>query len=249
MKRLFPLALAGLLLAGCQLNVDANNNDTTNTQVEDTTYWVSYYPTQCNVSPWGDTLDETTIINYYQTNLGVAVDAIEVTPPAVGYISCAACGCGTGTQVSLQTDTSGRRILLEHGYTEETNTEDWSVDDSMDTTNVNPTIDNGDTVNTNLNIAEDTNVNVDPGVSETELVDPNEPVLSEVDAELQTRAEQWQVALDGYYASHGSYPDTLIDLNMTIDDAGITYTPIGITPADYYDLSVEYSTGRVVLNP
>lgn len=244
MKRLLLLTAAIVLLVGCEFST--GTSDQVINETDDVTYWVNYYPTQCNASPWGDTLDETKIISYYQTNLGVTVDAIEVTPPATGFFTCAACGCATGTQVSIQTDTAGKAILLEHGFTVEATTEDWPQDDI---TNIH--------INENINLsveAETTEVtSEDVEISETELVDPaidpNEPVLSEVDIALQARAEQWRAALTTYYTSHGSYPDTLADLNVTIDSTGLTYTPIGITPADYYDLSVDYSTGREVVNP
>lgn len=243
MKRSLLLTIC-VLLAGCQLTV-GNSSTNTSTAVNQT-YWLNYYPTQCNETPWGDTLDEREISDYYQNALGVTVEAVEVNPPAVGFIACAACGCGTGTQVSVQTDTAGRDILLEHGFTEEAVTEDWPQDsdtntDSVENSNLN--------LNTNTEVNANINVNVEEEVkvSETEVSDL--PEMTPEDTDLQTRAETVQAALASYYSSHGAYPDTLEALQLTTSLTGLTYTPIGVTPADYYDLSVEYSTGSTVVNP
>lgn len=233
MKRLSFLS-ALLLLVGCQLQPLAVD---TTTAVQ--TYWLNYYPTQCNEKPWGDTLESATIIEYYQ-NLGVTIASIEVNAPPSGFFSCAACGCSTGIQVSLQTDEAGKTILLEHGFTEE------------------------ELVNENIGIAEgiaentETNEDAETGIAEeiaekTEITEDTEAAeeveLSAEDAALQVRAELVQSALTDYYSQHGAYPDSLTDLTVQLDTTGMTYTPIGVTPADYYDLSVEYSTGKKLLNP
>lgn len=227
MKRLSFLS-ALLLLVGCQLQPLAVN---TTTAVQ--TYWLNYYPTQCNEKPWGDTLESATIIEYYQ-NLGVTIASIEVNAPPSGFFSCAACGCSTGVQVSLQTDAAGKAILLEHGFTEE------ELVGIAEQTEVTEDAETG--------IAEDTEeISED---AEAEITEETiEVELSAEDAALQVRAELAQSALTDYYSQHGAYPDSLTDLTVQLDTTGMTYTPIGVTPADYYDLSVEYSTGKMVLNP
>ena len=233
-------------MTGCQLTIAdrAINSDTNANQ----TYWLNYYPTQCNETPWGDTLDERDISDYYQNTLGASVVAVEVTPPAVGFVSCAACGCGTGTQVSVQTDTAGRTILLEHGFTEEAIAEDLLQDDLQEPDMTSDSVE-GSNANLNTNAEGEVNLNAEEEikVSETELTDL--PDMTPEDTDLQTRATTAQAALAEYYKNHGAYPDTLEELNLSINLTGLTYTPIGITPADYYDLSVEYSTGGEVVNP
>ncbi|MBI4407409.1 MAG: hypothetical protein HY565_02830 [Candidatus Kerfeldbacteria bacterium] len=235
MKRLSLLS-ALLLLAGCQLQPL-----TVSTNTEPQTYWVSYYPTQCNLAPWGDTLETTAITDYYTTTVGVTVYSIEVTPPAVGFISCSACGCPTGQQIALQTDATGKATLLEHGFVEE---ELVVVDENLgitEDTETGITEDSEEASEDAEEISEDT---------ETEITEETiEAELSAEDAALQTRAELVQSALTDYYSQHGAYPDSLADLTVQLDATGMTYTPIGVTPADYYDLSVEYSTGKVLLNP
>ncbi len=210
MKRFLLSSL--VLLAGCQWP----SNSLTN--AEPLTYWVNYYPTQCNVAPWGDALEETAIIDYYSVIIGVTVHSVEVTPPADGFFSCSACGCPTGTQVSIQIDAAGKATLLEHGFVEE------------ELTIIEPVIEEEPLTE----------------VSETEVTEVD---LSAEDQALQDRAQLVQSALQDYYLQYGSYPDTLVDLTVQLDATGMTYTPIGVTPADYYDLSVEYSTGREVVNP
>lgn len=233
MKHL-SLVLGILLLAGCQLQPL-----TVTTEVEEPlTYWLNYYPTQCNEKPWGDTLASTAIIKYYQ-DLGVTIDSIEVNAPPSGFFSCSACGCSTGVQVSLQTDEAGKAILLEHGFTEEELVnENIGIADSAE------------------EVAEDTETGIADSAeeisedAEAEITEETiEVELSAEDAALQVRAELAQSALTDYYSQHGAYPDSLTDLTVQLDTTGMTYTPIGVTPADYYDLSVEYSTGKMVLNP
>ena len=245
MKHL-SLVLGILLSVGCQLQ-PLTVNTTTDTEVQ--TYWLNYYPTQCNTTPWGDTLAETTITDYYQ-NLAVTIAAIEVNAPPSGFFSCSACGCSTGVQVSIQTDEAGKAILLEHGFTEE---ELVGIAESGITENAEK-------------IAEDTEATLED--AETGITENSEGIpeateetttettgttieveLSAEDAALQTRAELVQSALTDYYSQHGVYPDSLTDLTVQLDATGMTYTPIGVTPADYYDLSVEYSTGKTLLNP
>ncbi|MFA6475699.1 MAG: hypothetical protein WCV88_05935 [Patescibacteria group bacterium] len=218
MKYFLPVCLALLLVTGCTtISPSGTTNSTNNTNT--TTYWLNYYPTQCNKTPWGDTLTETAITEYYQTSLQVTVMAVEVNPPTTGFISCAACGCSTGAQVSIQTNEAGKVILLEHGFTEE---ELYQA----------PVIASN----------ENTNTVVTP-------IETNDVPLSEVDAGLRDRSNQVVKSLKDYYTAHGSYPDNITELNLTVDLTGLTYTPIGSTPADYYDLNVEYSTGGVVMNP
>ncbi len=224
-----------IFVTGCQTqSVSSSHTNQTNTIVA-ADYWLNYFPTQCNITPWGDTLEERTIIAYYEA-LGVNVESVEVTPQSVTFVSCAACGCPSGETISIQTDTAGKAILLENGFVEED-----AVNTVMNT-NTNVTSTTESSGNTD---AADTTTN--EAISESETVE--EITLSEADASLLARAEQLQKELKIYYGSHGSYPDDLTGLNTTVDTAGLTYTPIGVTPADYYDLSVDYSTGRVVLNP
>lgn len=253
MKRLTLLPIALLLVAGCQLSLGNKANTNTNA-VADGTMWLNYYPTQCNVTPWGDTLKEKTIIEYYEA-LGVNVISVEVTPEPTDYITCTACGCGTGETISIQTDATGRGILLEHGFTDEELDEADYADDLPLNSSENVNVDAAGNLNTNVNANASTD-DTNSEISESELVDPNtgielntEAALSEADADLQARAEQLQIELDTYYSAHGSYPDDVAALNTSVNLDGLTYTPIGVTPADYYDLSIDYSTGREVVNP
>src|SRR3989338_10580318 len=202
-----------VLLAGCQWQTISS---VTNTEPE--IFWVNYYPTQCNDAPWGDTLEETAIIEYYATTVGVTVHSLEVTPPAVDFFTCSACGCPTGVEISVQTDAVGKATLLEHGFVEE------------ELTTIEPVVEE----------------ELITEVSETEVTEVD---LSAEDQVLQARVQLVQSALQDYYSQYGSYPDALTDLTVQLDATGMTYTPIGVTPADYYDLSVEYSTGREVVNP
>lgn len=214
-----------MMFAGCQWQTVSSVVDS-----EPTIYWVNYYPTQCNVAPWGDTLEETAIVDYYSATVGITVHSVEVTPPEAGYFSCSACGCPTGVQVSIQTDAAGKTTLLDNGFVEEELTEQ-----TIDTTETDPVVEPVEAQNTET-IAED------PEIIEEEN-------LSAEDQALQARVQLVQSALQDYYTQYGAYPDALTDLTVELDATGMTYTPIGVTPADYYDLSVEYSTGREVLNP
>ena len=194
-------------------------------QVDNQTYWVDYYPTQCNTNPWGNGYDESTIIGYYE-NQGVSVETIEVTAPKKGFLTCSACGCGTGYQVSIQTNASGREQLLELGFTEEVPEE---------------------VSNTNTNVNQTTN-QIIPERSTSEL-EASQTEVSEADALLSVTAGRIETALQEYYQANGSYPENLAALELDIDPTGISYTPIGVLPAEFYDLTVNYSTGSETLNP
>jgi len=78
--------------------------------------------------------------------------------------------------------------------------------------------------------------------------DTTEPDLSADDQALRDQAQLVQSYLKEYFQTHQAYPNDLTDL-QNVDLTGIHYTPIGTTPATYYDLSVDYSTGKVVVNP
>jgi hypothetical protein len=149
----------------------------------------------------------------------------------------------------VQTDTAGRDTLLEHGFTEETTTDNLLLEDNLNIDTTTGTVETDANLNTNTEVSTNTDVTADEAVkvSETEISDL--PEMTPEDTDLQTRAETVQAALASYYTSHGAYPDTLEELQLTTSLTGLTYTPIGVTPADYYDLSVEYSTGNVVVNP
>lgn len=214
------MSLSLILLAGCQWQQVVSVADVT-----PETYWVNYYPTQCNASPWGDTLEQAAIINYYTTVLGVTVHSLEITPPAAGYFSCSACGCPTGVQVSIQTDAIGRDSLLEHGFVTAELTEELTVDVPVETQAIEET------------------VSVESRIMNNELRE------DQADQQLQQQAQLLQSALQDYYTQHGAYPDSLNDLTVQLDTTGMVYTPIGVTPAEYYDLTVDYSTGQELLNP
>lgn len=259
--------VACLSLVGCQFapstqssNLNLNNdsansnnafieNDNATTEI---TYWLDYALRQCEVAPWGKSIEPETITQYYENTLNVTVYAVEVTPPSEGLMFCQACGCPTGTTVSIQTNAAGREILLDDEFTEPD--ADISVIEPVPQVTQaenDLVIDNTNTINTEVapTVAA-TETTVDDASSNPDLaVATEDEVLSDEDAELQQRAEQVQAALADYYAIQDSYPNDLAALSLTITTDDLVYTPIGSLPADYYDLVVPYSTGQITVNP
>lgn len=231
---------------------------------------MEYALTQCNSAPWGKSTEPETVTEYYSTT--ITVHAVEVTPPEAGMVFCQACGCPTGTVVSIQTDGAGQTYLLEQGFTQAGEALDGSLSINQTTTTANQTInsDTNTTIVTNSNKADTTKTtealpadfvadNTTATEPETDTVEieaelPDvEPVveepLSEADANLRDRATQVVSALTEYFDQFGSYPEDLTVLQLQVDLTGITYTPIGALPASYYDLAVAYTTGAEILNP
>lgn len=248
------------MLAGCAWSISPNtttNIDNTSDDVQ--IYWMEYALTQCNIAPWGKSTEPEVVTEYY-SNI-ITVHAVEVTPPEVGVVFCQACGCPTGTTVSIQTDVAGQTYLLEQGFTAAgealdsalfinsvTTAESQLADSTVPVTSTT-TVTTNQTINSNTNSTEPVTVTDN---AETELLDA-EPVvaetLSEADASLRDRSTQVVNALAEYYGQYGSYPDDLAVLQLAVDLNGITYTPIGALPATYYDLAVAYTTGAEILNP
>ena len=242
MKRLFQatLLLSVALLVGCWQFRASDVQTTTTTTTTTETFWLNYYLTQCNDNPWESatatprTTTEQAVADYYQTTYDITIFAVEVTPPQPGILTCQACGCPTGTVVSVQVDATGREALLEAGFTEDDVADELGADALREDTTA--------TVSIAKMVPSTLAPTTDDDVAEVTVVIPE-------DQTLQERVDTVQQVLAEYYQQYGDYPATLADLSVAIDSTGITYTPIGSLPADYYDLSVEYSTGKVVLNP
>lgn len=224
------------LVAGCvwptaQITPSSSENSTNGTAE---TYWLDYALTQCNTAPWGKSTEPEIVTDYFSTN--ITVFAVEVTPPTAGMIFCQACGCPTGTIVSIQTNAAGQVYLLEQGFTAAGTALESST---ITNTNVTPATSTTST----------TNAQISNTAVEEPAVDIVEIQLSESDANLRDRAEQVEAALTNYYIKAGSYPEDISALQLTVDFTGITYTPIGSLPASYYDLAVAYTTGAKIINP
>lgn len=97
---------------------NSNISNTANTNTTAQTYWLNYSLKQCATAPWGNNLETATISSYYQDTFDITVYNVAVTPPPEGLFTCQACGCPTGTTVSLETDAAGRAILLQNDFTE-----------------------------------------------------------------------------------------------------------------------------------
>lgn len=278
LKTKFSLAVLGVsLLAGCAWSISPNTTtNTVNSSSNPQIYWMEYALTQCNNAPWGKIIEPEVVTKYY-SNI-ITVHAVEVTPPEAGVVFCQACGCPTGTVVSIQTDAAGRTYLLEQGFILADAALDSSLFINEAKTITNQTINSNtnNTIVTNTNdvdtdsnsvvkttaaaetksvdsVAKNTNiVESETGDTEIESLD-TEPVveetLSEADANLRDRSINVVSALAEYFDHYGSYPEDLTVLQLTVDLTGITYTPIGALPAAYYDLAVAYTTGAEILNP
>jgi hypothetical protein len=238
-----------VLLAGCIITPTTTSNNATVTQ----TYWLDYALTQCNTAPWGKTTEPDIVSTYYASTL--TVFAVEVTPPTAGMYFCSACGCPTGTVISIQTDTAGQAILLEQGFTDAAATEE-ALGNSLLAPDMNATATT--TTVTPAIVASDSNTSADIAVTVTPVItEVNDTVTEESmptnltgsDIGLYDRADQVETALADYYTVHGSYPEDIATLGLVTDLTGITYTPIGALPASYYDLAVVYTVGAEILNP
>lgn len=104
------------LLTGCTWSgFTSLSSDSNSTTADAQTYWLDYALTQCNEAPWGKTTEPQVVTDFYSAT--ITVFAVEVTPPTAGMVFCSACGCPTGTVVSIQTDSAGQTYLLEQGFT------------------------------------------------------------------------------------------------------------------------------------
>ncbi len=230
-RKIVLITALGLLGAGCNpVQTITNTVEQANTE----RFTVSYYPTQCNTNPWGKQYDEVVIQDYY-TSVGLNIYDVAVQQPAPNFITCSACGCGTGFEVVIETDAAGKADLIERGFTED------AAESIPEDSNINAVI------------IPEANVNTVPTYSASEInegsLETNDEVIEDVDAELQVVAGRIQEALSIYYAREGHYPETLAELELDIDPTGTSYTPIGVLPAEFYDLTVDYSTGSETLNP
>lgn len=244
------------VLAGCTM--PWNTSTTSTAQIQET-YWSEYYQTQCNKNVWGeDTAEQVTA--YYQTNYGITIIAVEFVDAADDFIACSACGCPTGTLVKVQTNFEDRLKLLELGFVHEGD----AAPVVSDTTNVNSnttvSLDTPPDTNTNESVATEvttTNTNStvteEPAIPVNDVTTTTDTVPTELTSEdllLQETVERVQKALTNYYSEHNNYPEKLDQLGEDFGDlTGINYTPIGTVPSTYYDLTVDYSTGKVTVNP
>lgn len=262
--RIVTVLTSSLLFAGCVMPWASTNNVVGEIQQ---TYWAEYYETQCNKSVWGeDTADQ--VISYYKQNYGITIEAVEFTEAADDAISCTACGCPTGQAVRVQTNLQDRIQLLELGFVKDGEampviTAETSVDEkneritedaetTEDTESVKNTndvetvpVENENTKNTSSDNADAVEINDATTTTDTAPVEPTAE-----DKTLEDKATRVQQALVEYYAKNKNYPEKLDQLGVDLGDlAGINYTPIGTVPASYYDITVNYSTGKVTLNP
>lgn len=248
------LITIGWVGAGCAMPWTSSNMVVGEIQQ---TYWAEYYETQCNKSVWGeDTADQ--VISYYQTNYDITITAVEFVEATDDFIACSACGCPTGQVVRVQTNFQDRIQLLELGFVKDGEampvvTAETSVDEEDKDTGITENAENTEDTevvkNTNKNINSD---NADPveinDATTTTNPAPTEPTPE--DKTLQEKATRVQQALVEYYAKNKNYPEKLDQLGVDLGDlTGINYTPIGTVPASYYDITVDYSTGKVTLNP
>ncbi|MBI2415812.1 MAG: hypothetical protein HYV33_04080 [Candidatus Kerfeldbacteria bacterium] len=209
--------------AACQPTTVTTSSNTTSTA---STVLLYYHPTQCNANPWMQQYrdaaandEAATITAYYQQQHTIALLAVTVERAPAGFISCQACGCPTGERITVEVNSIDQNRLLDLGFTTQAN-------DPAPVNEVKPISNSNST--TTENVATE---------------------LSTADQALQIRAQILQQALADYKTTYQYYPTQLTDVAGTVDTTGITYTPIGSTPANYYDLTVDFSTGRQVLNP
>lgn len=242
-----------ILLSGCTTPWTSSNNVVGEIQQ---TYWAEYYETQCNKSVWGeDTADE--VITYYKTNYDITIQSAQFTEATDDVISCTACGCPTGQVVRVQTNFQDRIQLLELGFVKDGEAmpivEDTGITESTEDEENTEAVNNTNDVetvpvenkNTNSDNADPVEINDATTTTDTPPVEPTAE-----DKALEDKATRVQQALVEYYAKNKNYPEKLDQLGVDLGDlAGINYTPIGTVPASYYDITVDYSTGKVTLNP
>lgn len=251
---------AGLVLTGCAQSVNNTYNTVTNKNsntalAEPTQYELVYHPTQCNTVPWfyadtdtSDAGDQLTI--YYADNYDVNVTAVEFGSLGTDMAVCQACGCPTGTTVTVTVETTMERdTLLELGF-QDTDTAEQNIVPLIEGIPRLKTETNTNTVEDEVTEESVTTESIETTNEETQEVTSEEIIPTEQDQALEVTTERIQASLAEYYAEQGAYPEELSELLLVdLDTTGITYTPIGTVPASYYDLAVEYSTGNIVLNP
>lgn len=264
--RVITVFISSLLFAGCVVPWASTNMVVGEIQQ---TYWAEYYETQCNKSVWGeDTADE--VIGYYKSNYNITIEAVEFTEAADDAISCTDCGCPTGQVVRVQTNFQDRIQLLELGFVKDgeavpvissttavdEENKDTGITESTENTEGTEVIKNTNDVetvpvenenkkNTKSDNADTVEINDATTTTDTPPVEPTAE-----DKTLEDKATRVQQALVEYYAKNKNYPEKLDQLGVDLGDlAGINYTPIGTVPASYYDITVDYSTGKVTLNP
>ncbi len=266
-RLILPLAVAAIF-SGCVTPWRSYENSTGQIQQS---YWSEYYLTQCNESVWGEDTAEQ-VISYYQSNYDITIETVEFIQAQDDFVSCSACGCPTGDVVKVQTNFADRLELLELGFVKDGETmpivEDTRI--TEDTENTESTSAEGGSAsggeviedagiteneegaeNTevlkNANVNEKTPVEINDATTTTDAA-PTEPTAE--DKTLEDKAAQVQQALVDYYSKNKNYPEKLDQLGVDLGDlTGINYTPIGTVPASYYDMTVEYSTGKITINP
>lgn len=237
------ISLTLIAATGCSNAVVSNLTTTTTPQSVPVT--LAYALTQCNDAPWetyqalhADLTTEQSIQRYYLDTYQIALLSVVTHAAPAGFFSCQACGCATGERITVTVSADQAPQLLELGFS------DQVIDPVPDNTTLEPATTNV-TANTNL---VDLNT-VDDNATGEVVLTAEEAAADAVDQTLRDRAATVQSALATYNNEHSAYPDTLAQLNLTIDLTGLTYTPIGSTPANYYDLTQALSTGDETLNP
>ncbi|MDP3970450.1 MAG: hypothetical protein Q8P90_02020 [bacterium] len=262
MKYLWRIGFSLLIIsfAGCALiKVPKQADVAVDVLGEEQIISLSYHPTQCNNNPWKpdseiDARGEAIIVEtYYQMTHDIDLKEVEVQMAPADYRSCSACGCPTGDVINVQVAEADRNAMLDLGFIE------GKFDESVITINESTEADNIEII-TEVEIKDDEDEDITEEVAdieaetEVEIIDGTNDVAevepTGADGQLKVVVESVQKSLQTYYDENGAYPESLLNLELSEEDTvGITYTPIGTVPAKYYDLSVEYSTGREVLNP
>lgn len=245
---------------------DVDGDESENAEV----YWVSYSPTQCNDDPWaGYSVEKSKqrqsstqqMIAYYETEYGVAILDSELTSFGADAVFCAACGCPKGEIYRVQVSANDRLTLLNLGFRDDTDLEQAGMlnddpnvgdDDAEEIINAeveDVSISDVSTADAATTDTPSTDVPITDAVVEDDEIKPTER-----DIEFDSLVIQIQEELGKYFIERSTYPETLAELEGELNLgesglSGITYTPIGTVPANYYDLSVEYSTGKIVFNP
>lgn len=245
--RLFTLIITSFIVSGCVMPWADSSESVGEIQG---VYWAEYYQTQCNANPWGEDTAEN-VTSYYETNYDVAVLGVEFIEQEVSNTSCNACGCPTGKTLKVQTSFEDRLTLLELGFVHEGEAP-VVIDTTVDAvSNATPNEVNINLSDTAIDSTTTPDIDLDTVVNDATTTigdEPTEPTPEDIT--LEEKVTLVQQALANYFSQHKNYPETLNDLGVDLGDTtGLNYTPIGSVPSSYYDLTADYSTGKVTINP
>ncbi len=256
MRRLLFIIIGVVLVTGCNYSNSSNETNTTVTNTNTNTVsnvsiavdeddssiivdseliWLEYHSTQCNDNPWNSYESETLksqhdiVLAYYKTEHDIIIENMSVQSPKQGFVACQACGCPTGYVTKVKIYKKYEAALLNLGFVKE--------ETDLD-------------INYNGNTNTSTDDSLEENDSVSGITDLPFSEMAQEDQPTQVMAQQLQDSLKNYFDEHGYYPNTLEDLTWEdADFSKFNYTPIGTTPANYYDLTVEYTIGKETLNP